>query len=342
MQAAGVELIKDIPQINVMGCIGFRAVPHWLRRLARVTQVLRQEPVDVVVLIDQPGLNLYFARIAKRAGRRVVYYIMPQIWAWRPGRMKWIKRRVDHAIVILPFEEELYRRAGVPCTFVGHPLLDEVARSYDRNAVRDRYGIGADEWVLGLLPGSRRAEVESLLPVMLEAARRLHTEAPVRMILAVAETVDRHAIKSRCDQAGVDVRLIERDPNGVIAAADLLFVASGTATLQAALIGIPMVILYKAAPLVFFVARLLVRVRSIGLANLIADRPFIPELIQHNVTVDRLLTEARRIRDDRAYRESMRSQMVQVRSVLGEPGASRRAAQVILSLLRQDREVRTA
>ena len=342
MQAVGVELIKDIPQLNVIGVIGPRAIRSWVRRVSRVRRVLTQGSLDLVVLIDQPALNLHFARIAKEAGRRVVYYITPQIWAWRPRRMRWMQRRVDHAIVILPFEEELYRRAGVPCTFVGHPLLDDITSSYDRHALRSRYGVAPGERVLGLLPGSRMGEVRALLPIMLQAAQVLCREGrSLRILLAVAETVDLNEIKGLCDHAGVDVRLVEKDPNAVIAASDLLFVASGTATLQAAIIGTPMVIVYKASPLVYLLAQLLVRVQSVGLPNLIAGREFIPELIQHELTPERLAAEARRILDDRAYCEEMRAEMARVRALLGETGASQRAARVILRLLEPRQEVWT-
>ena len=334
MQAAGVELVQSLGHLNVIGIAGPSAVRALARRVLTIRRMLRRDPFDLVILIDNPGLNFHFARVAKRAGRRVLYYIAPQLWAWRPRRMRWMQRRVDHVVVILPFEAENYRRAGVPCTFVGHPLLDEVAPSYDRDRLRATYGLPREACVIGLLPGSRTGEVRALLPVMLEAVRLLQGQGrSLKAILAVAETVDPDEIKRLCDGAGLDVRLIARDPNGVMAAADLLFIASGTATLQAAIIGTPMVIVYKAPWLTYLLARLLVRVHSIGLANLVADRPFIPELIQHQATPTWLAEEARRILDDASYRERMRTEMARVRSVLGPPGASERAAAVVLQQL---------
>ncbi len=233
MKAAGVELVQDIGHVAVIGLVGPSAARTMARRILTLRRILRQEPLDLVILIDNPGLNFHFARIAKQAGLRVVYYIAPQLWAWRPRRMRWIQRRVDHVMVILPFEEELYRRAGVPCTFVGHPLLDDVAPSYDRDRLRAAYGIPRDACVIGLLPGSRTGEVKGLLPVFLGAARLLQQDRAVRLILAVAETVEQETIKRMCDEAGLDVRLVPQDPNGVMAASDLLFIASGPATLQA-------------------------------------------------------------------------------------------------------------
>jgi lipid-A-disaccharide synthase len=334
MKAAGVELVQDIGHVAVIGLVGPSAARTMARRILTLRRILRHEPLDLVVLIDNPGLNFHFARIAKQAGLRVVYYIAPQLWAWRPRRMRWIQRRVDHVMVILPFEEELYRRAGVPCTFVGHPLLDDVAPSYDRDRLRATYGIPRDACVIGLLPGSRTGEVQGLLPVFLGAARLLQQDRAVRLILAVAETVEQETIKRMCDEAGLDVRLVPQDPNGVMAASDLLFIASGTATLQAAIIGTPMVIAYKSPWLTYLLARLLVRVDSIGLANIVAGTPFIPELIQHRATPQNLADEARRILDGAAYRDGMRAEMARVRALLGAPGASARAAAVVLDQLR--------
>jgi lipid-A-disaccharide synthase len=224
----------------------------------------------------------------------------------------------------------------VACTFVGHPLMDDVAATYDREKVRTAYGLPRDACVLGLLPGSRPGEVTDLLPVFLDAARQLQREGrPIRLMLAVADSVDQEAIKRTCDEAGLDVRLVPRDPNGVMAAADLLFIASGTATLQAAIIGTPMVIAYKLPWFTYLLARLLVRVRSIGLANIVAGRPFLPELIQRQATSARLADEARRILDDASCRERMRAEMARVRTLLGPPGASARAAAVVLEQLRR-------
>lgn len=340
MKAAGVELVQDIGHVDVIGLVGPAAARTLVKRVLTLRKILRREPLDLVVLIDNPGLNFHFARIARRAGLRVLYYIAPQLWAWRPGRMRWMQRRVDHVVVILPFEEDLYRRAGVPCTFVGHPLLDDVAPSYDRDRLRATYGIPRDACVIGLLPGSRTGEVKDLLPVFLDAARLLQQGRPLRLVLAVAETVEQEAVKRMCDEAGLDVRLVMRDPDGVMAASDLLFIASGTATLQAAIIGTPMVIAYRLPWFTYLLARLLVRVDSIGLANIVAGRPFIPELIQHRATPRNLADEARRILDDVPYRDGMRAEMARVRALLGGPGASARTAAVVLDQLRMDKAAR--
>jgi lipid-A-disaccharide synthase len=332
MRAAGVTLVPGVPQLDVMGLIGFSAIGAVVRRVRAIRRVLRTEPWDLVVLIDNPGLNLHFARVAKAAGRRVLYYIAPQIWAWRPRRIKWIQRRVDHVVVILPFEPEIYRRAGVRCTFVGHPLLDAVAPGYDRPALRRQFALEDSAPVVGLLPGSRVAEVTMLLPVLLETAAKVATAEPkTQFILAQASSVDDNLIQAQLQHSPVPVRIVRDQASEVMAASDVLLVASGTATLQAAVVGTPMVLLYKTSPVTYRLARWLIRVKWIGLVNLVAGRSIVPELIQDEATADRLSGEVVRLIHDPSAYNAMKQGLKEVRGLLGEPGASRRAAQVVLA-----------
>ena len=332
MRAAGVTLVPGIPQLDVMGLIGLSAIPAIVQRVRAIRRVLKVEAWDLVVLIDNPGLNFHFARVAKAAGRRVLYYIAPQVWAWRPGRMKWIQRRIDHVVVILPFEPELYRRAGVRCTFVGHPLLDTVAPHYDRARLRREFGLGESTRVVGLLPGSRVSEVEMLLPVLLKAAAQLVVAEPgTQFILAQASSIDDNLIQALLQHSPVPVHVVHDQASEVMALSDVLFIASGTATLQAAVVGTPMVLLYKTSPLTYRLARWLINVKWIGLVNLVAGRSIVPELIQDEATAERLCQEVLRLlRDPSAYND-MKEELRQVRRSLGEPGASHRAAQVALS-----------
>jgi lipid-A-disaccharide synthase len=332
MRAAGVTLVPGVPQLDVMGLIGLSAIRAVVQRVRAIRRVLKAEAWDLVVLIDNPGLNFHFARIAKAAGRRVLYYIAPQVWAWRPGRMKWIQRRVDHVVVILPFEAEIYRRAGVRCTFVGHPLLDMVAPHYDRAKLRRELGLDESARVVGLLPGSRVSEVEMLLPVLLKAAAQLVVAEPgTQFILAQASSIDDNLIQSLLQHSPVPVRVVHDQASEVMALSDVLLIASGTATLQAAVVGTPMVLLYKTSPVTYRLARWLINVKWIGLVNLVADRLIVPELIQDEATAERLCQEVLHLlRDPSAYNE-MKEGLRQVRQSLGEPGASRRAAQVALS-----------
>jgi len=335
MKAAGVTMIPGVPQLDVMGLIGLSAVRAMIQRIRAIRRVLKDQAWDLVVLIDNPGLNFHFARVAKAAGRRVLYYIAPQVWAWRPGRMKWIQRRVDHVVVILPFEPDLYRRAGVRCTFVGHPLLDSVAPKYDRAALRRTFNLDESAAVVGLLPGSRVAEINMLLPVLLETAARLVAQDPkTQFILAQASSIDDNLLKGLLRQSSVPVRVVKDQASEVMAASDLLLVASGTATLQAAVVGTPMVLLYKTTPLTYRLARWLIRVKWIGLVNLVAGRTVVPELIQEEATAERLSQEVRRLLTDRQAYNEMKDGLRQVRQSLGEPGASFRAAQVVLAACR--------
>lgn len=332
MRAAGVSLVPGVPQLDVMGLIGLSAVRAMLQRISAIRRVLKAEQWDLVVLIDNPGLNFHFARVARAAGRRVLYYIAPQVWAWRPGRMKWIQRRVNHVVVILPFEPELYRRANVRCTFVGHPLLDAVAPHYDRVELRRRFGLDETAPVVGLLPGSRQHEVEMLLPVLLEAASKLLASAPrTQFVLAQASSIGDNQLQSLLSQHSVPVRVVQDQASEVMAAADILWVASGTATLQAAVVGTPMILLYKTTWLTYRLARWLINVPWIGLVNLVAGRSVVPELIQEEATAERLCQEAQRLMNDKSAYHGMQDALREVRQSLGEPGASHRAAQVVLA-----------
>jgi lipid-A-disaccharide synthase len=335
MQAAGVRLVRDLGQFDVIGMIGPSALAALARRLFEIRRLFRSEPWDAVVLIDHPGLNLRYAYFAKAAGLRVIYYIPPQIWAWRPGRIHWIKRRVDHVIVILPFEKALYDRAGIPCTFVGHPLLDAVAPRYDRDSLRTRFGLEPGGPVIGLLPGSRSGEVRALLPILLDAADKLARREPgTQFVLAQASTIQDNLLQSLLRESPVRVTVVKEQASEVMAVSDLVLVASGTATLQAAVVGTPMVLLYRTTTLTYWLARVLIRVQWIGLVNLVAGRSVVPELIQSEATGERLYQEAVRILDDPTAYNDMKQGLKQVRTALGESGASTRAAGVVLQACR--------
>ncbi len=332
MKAAGVTLIHGIERLDVVGVLGLANLRAAMRTYFALARFLRKESLDVVVFIDHPGMNLRLARVASRAGHRVVYYIAPQIWAWGASRIRLISRVVDRVIVILPFEEALYRRAGIPCEFVGHPLLDAVAPSYDRDELRKRFGFEAAAPVLGLLPGSREREVRILLPIMLQAAVRLARVHPgLQLAAAQASTIPNGLIEEVSAGFGVEVRTVRDQPNEVMAAADLLLVASGTATLQAAVIGTPMVIIYGAPWLTYLLARWLVQLDYIGLVNIVAGHRIVPELIQHQATPERLSEEAGQLLRDKVASNAMRVALRAVRESLGAPGASRRAAAAVLA-----------
>ncbi|HEV8540686.1 MAG TPA: lipid-A-disaccharide synthase [Nitrospiraceae bacterium] len=332
MKAAGVDLLSGIERLDAMGLVGLAQLRAALGTYRFLARFLREQSLDVVVFIDNPGLNLRLARVAKRAGQRVVYYIAPQIWAWHASRIKLISQVVDRMIVILPFEQELYRRAGITCDFVGHPLLDAVAPSYDRSELRKRFGLDVTARVIGLLPGSREKEVRVHLPLMLQAAGRLARMKPeLQFAMAQAASIPKDLIEELSTGTGVTVKIVHDQASEVMAASDLLLVASGTATLQAAVIGTPMIIVYRTTWLTSTIARLVIQVPWIGLVNIVAGRTVAPELIQQEATPARLAEEATRLLRDQQADRDIRAALQAVREQLGEPGASKRAAAAVLA-----------
>ena len=339
MEEVGLRLVEEMGRFDVIGMVGPFALVSIIRRFITMRRLFRSQQWDTVVFIDHPGLNMRLAYFAKAAGLRVVYYIAPQIWAWAPWRIRWIKQRVDHVLVILPFEKSLYDEAGVRCTFVGHPILDAVAGRYDRKELRSRFGFSDDERVIALLPGSRAHEVQVLLPILLEAVEKLaRCEPKTKFILAQASTIHDNLLQPLLRRSPIPIALVKEQATEMMALSDLVLVASGTATLQAAVVGTPMVLFYRTTPLTFWFAnvviRFVIRVKWIGLVNLVAGRTVVPELIQSAATGQRLYEEALRLLEDRPTYNEMKRDLAKVRAALGEPGASARAAEAVLSACR--------
>ena len=332
MEAAGVQLVGKMGQFDVMGMVGPLALVAIIRRFFFMRRLFRSEPWDAVIFVDNPGLNLRYAYFAKGARLRVFYYIAPQIWAWGPWRIYWIKKRVDHVLVILPFEKPLFDQAGMRCTFVGNPILDAVEETYDRTALRTKFGFSPQERVIALLPGSRAHEVHALLPILLEAAEKLARHKPgTQFLLAQASTIQDNLLQPFLQQNRVPVTVVKEQTSEVLAVSDFGLVKSGTAILQAAVVGTPMVLLYQISSLEWWIASFFKRVEWIGLVNLVAGRSIVPELVQSAATGQRLYEEAIRILDDRVVYDEMKRELAKVRTALGEPGASKRAAEAVLA-----------
>lgn len=339
MRAAGMDVLLDPTAHAAVGtseAVG--RIPGLYRAYRALAARLVAERPRALVLIDFPEFNLRLARRANAAGVPVVYFIPPQLWAWRRGRIRQVARRVSRVLAVFPFEPPLYEGAGVPVEFVGHPLLDALPLDLTRDDARRRLGADPAHSLVGLLPGSRREEVERLLPPMLEAARRLAaTDARRRFVLGLAPTVSRERVLAYLDQAGPGgpaVEVVEGRTYEVMAAADALLIASGTATLEAALLGTPMVICYRVSRTTVVIARLLARVPWIGLPNLVAGRAVVPELIQEQVTGERLGGEIARLLDDPVAATAQRAAFKELRARLGEPGVGRRAARAVLATAR--------
>ena len=337
LSRAGMELLYNARDLSVVGILEVAAhAPHIVRAYRAVKRELAgPSPPALVLLIDYPDFNLRIARLAKKHSVPVLYYISPQIWAWRRGRAKKISRTVDTMAVIFPFEADLYRKEGLDVHFVGHPLLDTEPRKMPRSDALDFLGL-EDTWpVIGILPGSRPGEIQRLLPAMLGAAGRIRTRYPdARFVLPLAQGLDTVAVNSTIRRAGVPVQVVSRSFYQALSACDLALVASGTATLETALMETPMIILYRISLPTYLIGRMLIRVPCIGLANIVAGKKVVPELIQADVTPEKIAGEALSMLADPKRMQAIRSELAAVRASLGDRGAAERVARLACSKLR--------
>jgi lipid-A-disaccharide synthase len=335
MAASGLHLLADVTSSAVVGTTeAVSRLPVLCRAYRQLRAALEAGPRPaVLVLIDFPEFNLRLARVARRAGVPVVYFVPPQIWAWRGGRIRTIRRVVSLVLAVLPFEAALYRQAGVRVEFVGHPVLDALADAPGREEARAGLGLAATgEPVIGLLPGSRREEVARTLPPMAEAARRLAERWPAaRFVLARAATVERGAIAALLGPAP-PVLLVDDRSHAVMRAADVLLVASGTAALEAALLGTPMVAGYRVSRTTELTARLLIRIPWITLPNITLGRAVVPELIGGALTGEGLAAEAAQLLANPGAGEAQRAAFAELSRQLGAPGVGARAARLVLSV----------
>jgi lipid-A-disaccharide synthase len=335
MRAAGVETLIDANDLAVMGLVEvvaqFRVIA---RAFATLKRIIRTTPPALLILIDYPGFNLRLAAVAKAAGVPVLYYISPKVWAWRPGRARQIARTVDRVAVIFPFEVPIYERVGAAVTFVGHPLLEMVRPTMSRAEALTAFGLTGTGQVVGLFPGSRRSEIRALLPVMLETAGRLKERFPdLQFVLPLASSIEPELVDGFLAQAAVPVTIIRGKNYDVIQVCDAIVAASGTVTLEIALLGVPQVIIYKVAPLTYAVARRLVTVAHMGICNIVADERVVPELLQHEAEPARIATEIGRFLLEEDYRGAVIAKLQGIREKLGATGASRNVAQLALAML---------
>lgn len=334
LHEAGMGVAYDIAKV---AGVGFWEVIGSLRRLWLAYRLMRrmlsERRPDLLILIDFPEFNMRLARVARRRGVAVLYYVSPQVWAWRRYRIRKIASRVDAMAVVFPFEADLYRSFGMrDVAFVGHPLVDAVSPGKDRAASLRAMGLDDGKLTVAMMPGSRTKEVASLTGPMVEAAGRLAEERDVQFILIRASTIERGDLERAAAGASGTVRVADGDGYDALAAADLVWVASGTATLEAGLLQKPMVIIYRLSPLSYWLGRLLVRVDHIGMVNIIAGERVVPELIQNEVTADRIVAETRRLLRPEVNRSVVRK-LAAVRHRLGPSGAPGRVADMALSLL---------
>jgi len=335
LRAAGMETVADAADVATVGLTQAAGRLRVLWRAYRtLVRRLRDDPPDVCVLIDFPEFNLRLARRARAAGVPVVYYIGPQVWAWRRGRVRKIARRVDRLAVVFPFEPALYAGRLSSVEFVGHPLLDRIRVTHGREETLRAHGLDPARRTVLVMPGSRPSEIEYLLPPLLDAVRTLGRELPLQFALALAHTLSPNSVRDRVRAAGVDVTIVEGDTYNLVAAADLALVSSGTATLECALLERPMVIVYRLGPLSYGLGRLLVRgVDWIGMPNIVAGREIVPELLQRRANGPAIAAAARAILTDPARHARIVEDLREVRRRLGRGGAARRAAAIVLEVL---------
>lgn len=330
LRAEGMRVLVDTEHVATMGFVEiFGSLGRLLGTYRRLVRFLDQERPDLVVLIDYPEFNLRLARQAKRRGIPVFYFIGPQVWAWRRGRVRTIAERVDRLGVVFPFEPALYNNGRQIAEFIGHPLLDVVRPTASRAETRARYGLAEDRPMLALLPGSRKKEVGYLLRPTYEAALTLAGEG-WQPIIALAESLGRDDLVQALGGVEPAIPVAHADTYNVVAAADAAVVTSGTATLETALLGCPMVIVYRMAPVTYWLARRLVVIDWIGMPNIILQRSVFPELIQGEVTPPAI---ADAVRGLAARREETLTALAELRGRLGTPGAAERAADLALSLV---------
>jgi lipid-A-disaccharide synthase len=333
MRAAGVDIVTDYSEVSVVGITEILShLPSLVRAMRRLVNEAERRKPAFAILTDFPGFHLRLARKLKYRGVKNIYYICPQFWAWRPWRVRIVRRRFAQALCIFPFEEKFYGEAGVPVKFIGHPLVGNVCATKTREEFCRQHKLESQLPVLTILPGSRSAELRQHLPVLRETIQRIHRWSTAQFVFAAAPGTDSELL-GQIASPELFVRIVTGQTYDALASADAAIVSSGTATIEAALLDVPMVVVYRVTPLTAALAKPLVRTPFFSMVNLIAGKRAVPELIQNDFTPDRVSGEILRLLRDQSAREAIRRDLAEVRQRLGPPGAVDRAADAILQLL---------
>ena len=322
MQKAGVDRLFGIERMGAVGIVEVLGdFGHYYNVYRTLMKEIATRSYDAVILIDYPTLNLRLAKQARRFDCPAFFFIGPQIWAWRKGRVREIRESVSKMFVILPFEEKLYLDAGVDAEFVGHPFVDLVHPTRTREESLIKYSLNPKSKTIGLLPGSRMNEINSLLNVMVQAAEKINSEmGACQFLLPVADSIDPKLIRKHLGDNPLDIQLLEGQSYDVMNSCDMLIIASGSATLEAGIIGCPMVIVYKLNPLTYFLAKLLVNVPLVGLVNIVAEEQVVPELIQNKVTAENISAEVLAVIRAPEKEKAIRKRLLNIKNTLGAPG----------------------
>ncbi len=332
MRAEGMDLVYHVRELSIMGF--WEVIQHLplIRSVEKtLTALLTARKPDVLLLIDYPGFNLRFAQTARKFGIKIVYYISPQVWAWNSGRIRKMKGIIDKMLVVFPFEVELYQQEQVDVEFVGHPLLEVLNEPQGKTEFCKRYSFDPQKPIVGLFPGSRKQEIERIFPAMIGAARMLHTALGVQVAVGVASVLEMDYLKSFL-RDDFSVQLIQNATYDVMKNADVALVTSGTATLETACFQTPMVVVYKTSWLTYLIGRLLVKIKNIGLVNIVAGTQIVPELLQSDVNPKTLAREVARLLEDEQGRKEISERLSVVKEKLGSKGASARVAETIFAI----------
>ncbi len=336
MKAAGMNIIYHI---NRMAFLGFAEVVKHLPFIRKVQKdlikVVNEKKISCVVLIDYPGFNLNIAKKFKKLGIKIIYYISPQIWAWGSGRIKKIKKLVNKMLVVFPFEEKMYKQAGVNVEFVGHPLIENINKYnfLSKEELYKKYNLREDKDIILILPGSRDHEVEKIFPGSIKAAEKLAGEFNLQVVVACSSNIDESIFYKIAGTKNFTV--IKDHTYDLLKSAKIGIIKSGTSTLEAGLLCLPMVIVYKTSYLTYLIGKSLIKVNNIGMANIIAGEKIAPELIQNEVSKDSIYRESKKILSDSSLYEFIKSELKIINEKLGKEGASRNAAGVIYSILNE-------
>jgi lipid-A-disaccharide synthase len=334
MRAAGAEIMVDFSALAVMGLVEvLKRYRHIKSIFNQLLVELKANKPDLLVLVDYPGFNLKLAKQAKKLGIPVLYYISPKVWAWRAGRVKTIKRYVDKMVVLFPFEVPIYENAGVPVSCVGHPLVDAVKNTLTSKQAKIKTGLKLNRRVIGLFPGSRRSEIDNLLPVMLDAAERIqHRNSNVDVVLPLAPGIDETYINTILAKSAVPVKVVNDKFYELTAACDAIVAASGTVTLEIALLAVPHFITYRVSPISYHILRRLIKIPYVGLCNIVTGKPVVLELLQDDVTAERLETELTTLLTDQNSKMKAEKIRKQILMALGPSGGAHNAAQEVLNM----------
>lgn len=337
MQQAGVDIQTNVSELSIVGLVEvLKHYPRLRKILNKTKNLLKQKKPDLLILIDSPDFNLPLAKTAKQCGIKVLYYISPQIWAWRKSRIKFIQKYVDMMAVVFPFEEKFYLDAGVPVEYVGHPLTKEAKVTVDKNQFINSTGLDPNKKLIGLFPGSRVSEIENNYPVLLNSAKTLLKQIEdIQFITPIATTLSEDLIQKYISETGIEVFTTSENIYDVINACDAIAAASGTVTLQITLMQIPFLIVYKISPTTYKIFKRIVKFSYAGIANIIAGKVISREFIQADATTENISTELNKLLTDNKYVAEMKSNMQTIKELLGDKDGSANTARLAVELIKE-------